>query len=129
MNLSTQIMLTVAGGAILIMGIGYLRNTVINLIMAPLLGFLLAIAPANTGHLWCVQSGLTSDTCQYINLDINRVVWIIASLAAYAMLSYVKTAPALDFSRALDGMKRRQAARRAVMAEVRRVGIFEVENA
>lgn len=113
MNLSTQIMLTVVSGVVLIMGIGYLRNAIINLIMAPLIGFLLAIVPGYMSQeLW-----------------LNRAMWIIASLAAYAMLHYVKGAPSLDFSRALDGVKRRQAARRAVMAEVRRVGIFEVENA
>lgn len=113
MTLGTQVMLTAIGGAGLILAIGYFRNIVINIITAPLLGIIVAIVP----------SGMTDE------LWLSRIMWIVASVAAFAMLHYVKGAPSLDFSRALDGVKRRQAARRAVMAEVRRVGIFEVENA
>ena len=111
MNLSTQIMLTAIGGAGLILAIGYFRNIVINIITAPLLGIIVAIVP----------SGMTDE------LWLSRIMWIVASVAAFAMLHYVKDAPALDFSRALSGVNRRRAARKAVASEVKGWR-FEVEN-
>ena len=110
MNLSTQIMLTAIGGAGLILGVGYFRNIVINIITAPLIGVVVAIVP----------SGLTDE------LWLSRIMWIVASVAAFAMLHYVKDAPALDFSRALSGVNRRRAARKAVASEVKGWR-FEVE--
>ena len=111
MNLSTQIMLTAIGGAGLIQGVGYFRNIVINIITAPLIGVVVAIVP----------SGLTDE------LWLSRIMWIVASVAAFAMLHYVKDAPTLDFSRALSGVNRRRAARKAVASEVKGWR-FEVEN-
>ena len=111
MNLSTQIMLTAIGGAGLILGVGYFRNIVINIITAPLIGVVVAIVP----------SGLTDE------LWLSRIMWIVASVAAFAMLHYVKDAPTLDFSRALSGVNRRRAARKAVASEVKGWR-FEVEN-
>ena len=111
MNLSTQIMLTAIGGAGLILAIGYFRNIVINIITAPLIGVVVAIVP----------SGLTDE------LWLSRIMWIVASVAAFAMLHYVKDAPTLDFSRALSGVNRRRAARKAVASEVKGWR-FEVEN-
>ena len=111
MNLSTQIMLTAIGGAGLILGVGYFRNIVINIITAPLIGVVVAIVP----------SGLTDE------LWLSRIMWIVASVAACAMLHYVKDAPTLDFSRALSGVNRRRAARKAVASEVKGWR-FEVEN-
>ena len=112
MNLSTQIMLTAIAGAALVLGVGYFRNTVINIITAPLLGIIVAIVP----------SGLTDE------LWLSRLMWLVASVAVFAMLHYVKDAPALDFSRALSGVNRRRAARKAVASEVKGWR-FEVENA
>ena len=112
MNLSTQIMLTAIGGAGLILGVGYFRNIVINIITAPLIGVVVAIV---------VPAGLTGD-----DMWLNRIMWIMASIAVYFMLNYVRNAPALDFSRALSGVNRRRAARKAVASEVKGWR-FEVE--
>jgi hypothetical protein len=112
MLLSTQIMLTGIGAALLILAIGYTRNMVINIISAPLIGVVATVVPA----------GLTGD-----DMWLNRAMWIAASIAVYAMLNHVSAAPALDFRRALSGVNRRRTARRAVAAEVKGWR-FEVEN-
>ena len=112
MNLSTQIMLTAIGGAGLILAIGYIRNIVINIISAPLIAVVATVVPA----------GLTGD-----DMWLNCIMWLMASVAAFAMLHYVKDAPTLDFSRALSGVNRRRAARKAVASEVKGWR-FEVEN-
>lgn len=111
MNQATLLVVTVIGGALLILAIGHIRNTVINIISAPPLGVLVATVPSlMSTELW-----------------LNRAMWVVASIAVYVMLSYVKDAPPLDFSRALIGMKRRRAARKAVRSEINRIGIFEVD--
>lgn len=111
MHLSTQILLASVGGAALILAVGLFRNTILNVIMAPLLGFPIALVPAHlTDELW-----------------LSRLMWIAASLAAFTMLRTIQAAPALDFRRPLIGAHRRQAARRAVASEVKRLR-FEVER-
>lgn len=111
MNLGAQILLASVGGAALILAVGLFRNTILNVIMAPLLGFPIALVPAHlTDELW-----------------LSRLMWIIASLAAFTMLRTIQAAPALDFRRPLIGAQRRQAARRAVASEVKRLR-FEVER-